>query len=52
MTEILPKKCDRCGTHMIVQIRAAPKRPILEWYYWCSHCQIREIFKEEPLEDE
>lgn len=52
MNEILPKKCDRCGTHLIVKIRAAAKRPVLEWYWWCSHCKTREVFKEEPIEDD
>lgn len=50
-TEILPKKCDYCGTHMIVKVRAAPGRPYYEWYYWCYACQVREIFMEEPMED-
>jgi hypothetical protein len=48
----LSKKCDHCGGHMIVKVRAAAGRPILEWYYWCYVCNIREIFMEEPLEDE
>lgn len=48
----LPKRCDHCGSWMIVKVRAAAGRPFLEWYYWCHGCQIREIFREEPMEDE
>jgi len=52
MTEMLPKVCERCGTHMIIKVRASPNRAILEWYYYCDFCSIREIFLEEPMEDE
>lgn len=53
MSDILPlsKKCDHCGSSMIVKVRAAPGRPILQWYYYCHACDIRDIFLEEPLDD-
>lgn len=48
----LSRKCDKCGSAMVVKVRTAPKRPILEWYYYCERCNLREVFMEEPLEDD
>jgi len=49
---ILPKRCDRCGQHMTIKIKAEPKAPILTWYYWCEACLLTEVFMQEPLNDD
>lgn len=47
------QRCDKCGNVRITKVKVDPKRPgVLQWYYWCESCNLREIFMEEPLEDD
>jgi len=48
----ITKRCDKCGFPMITKVMADNKRPVLLWYYFCESCNLREVFMEEPLEDD
>ena len=53
MTELITKRCDKCGFVRITKVKVDPKRPtVLQWYYCCDYCMLSEVFMEEPLEDD